>query len=145
MFCIRQYLSKKKGKKERRIKKSDLVFIQESCMYMYEKSKILICYFLVSCDFRVRPGGQTAKFEQQILPKAYAINCSYFATGAQNTLYKQRKKYHDRIPLLFRIHLCNFVHFQYIQADNRIYVIQWCCCSLHSRDKSGFLCTRQRL
>ena len=144
MFCIRQYLSKK-GKKERRIKISDLVFIQESCMYMYEKSKILICYFLVSCDFRVRPGGQTVKFEQQILPKAYAIKCSYFATGAQNTLYKQRKKDHDRICLLFRIHLCNFVHFQYIQADNRIYVIQWCCCSLHSRDKSGFLCTRQRL
>ena len=52
---------------------------------------------------------------------------------------------HDRISLLFRIHLCNFFHFQYIQADNRIHVIQWCCGSLHSRDKSGFLYTRQSL
>ena len=52
---------------------------------------------------------------------------------------------HDRISLLFRIHLCNFFHFQYIQADNRIHVIQRCCGSLHSRDKSGFLYTRQSL
>ena len=52
---------------------------------------------------------------------------------------------HDRISLLFRTHLCNFFHFQYIQADNRIHVIQCCCGSLHSRDKSGFLYTRQRL
>ena len=29
---------------------------------------------------------------QQIIPKAYAMNCSYFAMGAQNTLYNQRKK-----------------------------------------------------
>ena len=29
---------------------------------------------------------------QQIPPKAYAINCSYYATGTQNTTYKQRKR-----------------------------------------------------
>ena len=29
---------------------------------------------------------------QQIRPKAYAINCSYYATGTQNTTYKQRKR-----------------------------------------------------
>ena len=59
---------------------------------MYEKTKILVCYFLVSCDSRVRPRGQTAKFEWQTLFKTYAINCSYFAMAAQNTLYKRRKK-----------------------------------------------------
>ena len=38
---------------------------------------------------------------------------------------------------IHQIHLCSFVHFQYIQADSSIH--------LHSRDKSGFLYTRQRL
>ena len=28
-----------------------------------------------------------------LLPKAHPINCSYFATGAQNPVYKQRKKF----------------------------------------------------
>ena len=46
---------------------------------------------------------------------------------------------------IHKIPLCSFVHFQYIQADSSIHVIQCCRCSLHSRDKSGFLYTRQRL
>ena len=28
---------------------------------------------------------------QGLLPKAYAINCSFFAIGAQNTIYKEGK------------------------------------------------------
>ena len=88
---------------------------------------------------------------QRRLSKAHAINCSCFPTE-HKTRYINNKRnnelkkiIHDRISLLFRIHLCNFVHFQYIQADNRILVIHWCWCSLHSRDKSGFLYTRQCL
>ena len=89
---------------------------------------------------------------QQKISKAYAINCSCFAAGAQKTLCNQKKRnnelkeiIHDRIPLLFRIYLCNFVYFQYIQADNRINTIHWCWCSLHAHDKSGFLYTCQCL
>ena len=97
MFCIRQYLSKKKEQREK-IKKRDLSFIQKSYMYMYMKtSGILICNFFVSCDSRVGPTIQTAIFQffslvRQRLSKAYAINCSCFATGARNTLYIPKKK-----------------------------------------------------
>ena len=45
----------------------------------------------------------------------------------------------------YQIHLCNFVHFQYIQADIHIHVIQWCSYTLHPRDKNGFRYTRQHL
>ena len=45
----------------------------------------------------------------------------------------------------YQIHLCNFVHFQYIQADIHIHVIQWCSYILLSRDKNAFLYTRQHL
>ena len=58
------------------------------------------------------------------------------STVKASLLFKQKS---------FKIHLCNFVRFQYIQADNRIRVIQWCWCSLHFRDKRGFLYIRQRL
>ena len=96
MFCIRQYLSKKK--KREKNEKWDLCFIQKSYMYMYvKKSGILVCNFFVSCDSRVGPTIQTAIFQcfslvWQRLSKTYAINCSCFATGAQNTLYIQKKK-----------------------------------------------------
>ena len=104
MFCIRQYLSKKK-KKEKREKneKWDLCFIQKSYMYMYmKKSGTLVCNFFVSCDSRVGPTVQTAIFQffslvWQRLSKAYAINCSCFLTGAQNTLYMQKKKERTKI------------------------------------------------
>ena len=45
----------------------------------------------------------------------------------------------------YQIHLCNFVHFQYIQADIHIHVIQWCSYILLSRDRNAFLYTRQHL
>ena len=123
-FCIRQYLSKKKKKKEKREKneKRDLCFIQKSYMYMYvKKSGILVCNFFCFMRF---------------LGWTYSSN-RYFSIFISII--------HDRISLLFLIYLCNFVHFQYIQADNRIRVIHWCWCSLHSHDKSGFLYTRQCL
>ena len=124
MFCIRQYLSKKKKKKEKREKneKRDLCFIQKSYMYMYvKKSGILVCNFFCFMRF---------------LGWTYSSN-RYFSIFISII--------HDRISLLFLIYLCNFVHFQYIQADNRIRVIHWCWRSLHSHDKSGFLYTRQCL
>ena len=104
MFCIRQYLSKKKEKRKReKNEKWDLCFIQKSYMYMYmKKSGTLVCNFFVSCDSRVGPTVQTAIFQffslvWQRLSKAYAINCSCFPTGAQNTLYIQKKKERTRI------------------------------------------------
>ena len=99
---------KKKRRKEKRLK-IEFSFYLESYMYMNKKSRILVCYFLVSCHSRVGPVSQTAIFEflifafwfifdflifffftlvQQILPKAYAINCPYFATGTQSNVYE---------------------------------------------------------
>ena len=98
MFCIRQYLSKREKNEKR-----DLCFIQKSYMYMYvKKSEILVCNFFVSCDSWVGPTIQTAIFHffslvRQRLSEAYAINCSCFATGAQNTLYIQKKKERTKI------------------------------------------------
>ena len=100
---------KKKKKKEKKRKekiekneKWNLCFIQKSYMYMYmKKSGTLICNF-VSCDSRVGPTIQTAIFQffsltWQRLSKAYAINCSCFPKGAQNTLYIQKKKERTKI------------------------------------------------
>ena len=106
MFCIRQYLSKKKKKRKEKIEKNEkwsLCFIQKSYMYMYmKKSGTLICNFFVSCDSRVGPTIQTAIFQffclaWQRLSKAYAINCSRIPKGAQNTLYMQKKKERTKI------------------------------------------------
>ena len=146
-----------KRKKREKNEKWDLVFIQESYKYMYEKSRILVCNFLVSCDSRAGPVSQTAILEifsrryskyhlKHTLLTALIMPQEHKTRHTNNERENERKEIiHDRISLLFRIHLCNFFHFQYIQADNRIHVIQWCCGSLHSRDKSGFLYTRQRL
>ena len=54
------------------------------------------------CDSWVGPTIQTAIFQvfslvRQRQSKAYAINCSCFATGAQNTLYIQKKKERTKI------------------------------------------------
>ena len=96
MFCIRQYLSKK-GKK-RKEWKWDLVFIQKSYMYMYmEKVEYAFAIFwfhaILGLDLWVnRYCSNFFTLVQQRLSKAYAINCSCFATGAQNTSHKQQKK-----------------------------------------------------
>ena len=64
MFCIRQYLSKKKKKEKKKNEKRDLCFIQNSYMYMYvKKSGILVCKFFFSCDSWVGPTIQTAIFQ----------------------------------------------------------------------------------
>ena len=62
MFCIRQYLSKKKGKKEKREKneKWDFFYSKVIHVHVYENSGILICNFLGSCDSRIGPVSQTA-------------------------------------------------------------------------------------
>ena len=94
MFCIRQYLTKKKREKN---EKWDLCFIQMSYMYMYmKKSGTLVCNFFVSCDSRVGPTVQTAIFQffslvWQRLSKAYAINCSCFPTGA-HVIYTKKER-----------------------------------------------------
>ena len=101
-FAFVNICQKKKEKREKN-EKWDLCFIQKSYMHMYmKKSGILICNFFVSCDSRVGPTIQTAIFQffslvRQRLSKAYAINCSCFATGAQNTLYIQKKKERTKI------------------------------------------------
>ena len=62
-----------KKKNEKRIKWG-LVFIQESYMYMCEKSGILVYTFLVSCDSRIEPISETAIFY-------------FFHVGTANTTY----------------------------------------------------------
>ena len=53
---------------------------------------------MVSCDSQVGPVSQTSIFQicsrwySKKISKAYAINCSCFATGAQKTLYNQKKE-----------------------------------------------------
>ena len=88
----------KKRKKEKRIKNFFFFYSKVIHVHVCEKSGILICNFLVSCDSQVGPVSQTAIFSnlftlvQQRISKAYAINCSCFATRAQKTLYNQKKK-----------------------------------------------------
>ena len=140
-------ICQKKGKKRKEWKMGFGFYSKVIHVHVCEKSGILVCNFLVSCDSRVGPVSQTTIF--QIFSLWYSNGLSKAYT--QNTLYKQKEKertkklIHDRISSQFSIHLCNFVQFQYIQAANRIHVIHWCWCSLHSRDKKGFLYTRQRL
>ena len=75
----------------------------------------------------------------------YTSFCSSrFLRALQQERAQSRPLYYSN-KFFFKIHLCNFVRFQYIQADNRIRVLQWCWCSLHFRDKRGFLYIRQRL
>ena len=95
--------TKPKQKKREKNGRWDLCFIQKSYMHMsMKKSGILICNFFVSCDSWVGPTIQTAIFNffsvvRQRLSKAYAINCSCFAMGTQNTLYIQKKKERTKI------------------------------------------------
>ena len=100
MFCIRQYLSEKKRKEEKRKewKMGFLFYSKVIHVHQYmKKSGTLVCNFFVSCDSRVGPTIQTAIFQffslvWQRLSNAYAINCSCFPTGAKNTLFIQKKK-----------------------------------------------------
>ena len=99
---------KKNIEKKEKIMKMRFVFYSKVIhVHVYEKSGILVCNVLVSCDFRVGPVSQSAILQffftlvQQRLSKAYAINCSCFATGAQNTLYKQQKKERTKISHLW--------------------------------------------
>ena len=97
-FAFVNICQKKKKEKREKNEKRDLCFIQKSYMCMYVKtSGILVCNFFVSCDSWVEPTIQTGIFQffslvRQRLSKAYAINCSCSATGAQNALYTQKKK-----------------------------------------------------
>ena len=130
------------------------LFKSRTCTCIWKKW-ILICNFLVSCDSQVGPVRQTAIF--QICSRWYSKEYPKHKLLTALVLLREHKRrytikkrknelkeiIHDRIPCLFRVHPCNFVHFQYIQADNRINTIHWCWCSLHPHDKSGFLYTRQ--
>ena len=88
MFCIRQYLSKKKGKKEEKIKNGSVFLLKKQ--ETREKKAETCCNFLVKST---RYFLNLFTLGQQVLPKAYAINhSSYFATGTQKTFYKERKK-----------------------------------------------------
>ena len=97
-FAFVNICQKKKKEKREKNKKRDLCFIQKSYMYMYvKKSGILVCNFLfhaiLGLDLQFKPlFFNFFSLVRQRLSKAYAINCSCFATGAQNTLYIQKKK-----------------------------------------------------
>ena len=89
--------------KEKRMKNGICVlFKSHTCTCMWKKVKYSFAIFFVSCDSWVGPTIQTAIFHffslvRQRLSEAYAINCSCFATGAQNTLYIQKKKERTKI------------------------------------------------
>ena len=72
MFCIRQYLSKKE--KKRKELKLGFVFLFKS--WTCKSNRYFSKFFTLI---------------QQRISKAYAINCPFFATGAQKTLYNQQK------------------------------------------------------
>ena len=96
-YVLHSSISVKKRKKEKGMKMGFGFHSKVIHVYVYGKSGILVCNFLVSCDSRVGPVSQTAIVQifslwYSRLSKAYAINCSCFATGAQNTLHKQQKK-----------------------------------------------------
>ena len=66
-------------------------------MYMCENPERSLAIFWFLCDSLVDPVSQTVILNifhvgTANIPKAYSINCSYFATGAKNTIYKQRNK-----------------------------------------------------
>ena len=63
MFCIRQYFSKKRKKKKGKRIKNGICFLYSKVIHVHEKSGILICNFLVSCDSQVGPVSQTAIFQ----------------------------------------------------------------------------------
>ena len=100
MFCIRQYLSKKKEKRKKgkRMKNGIFFYSKVIHVHVYENSGILICNFFGFMRFSNWTCKSNRYFSnfftlvQQRISKAYAINCSCFATGAQNTLYDQQKK-----------------------------------------------------
>ena len=99
-------ICQKKREKEKRIK---IGFgFHSGAIYVHVwKPRTLVGNFLVSCDSLVEPVRQTVILKifhvgTASIPKAYSINCSCFAKGAKNTIYKQRnkertKRYH---PLL---------------------------------------------
>ena len=156
MFCIRQYLSKKKEKREKN--ENGIWFSFKSCTCTCKWKKVeysfAIFWFMRFSGWTCESNRYCSNFftlVQQRLSKAYAINCSWFATGAQNTLHKQQKKEQIKVNHLWPHFLAipnspvQFCPFPVYLADNRIHVIHWCWCSLHSHDKSCFLYTRQRL
>ena len=89
-------ICQKKREKEKRIKMG-FGFHSGAIHVHVWKPRKLVGNFLVSCDSLVEPVSQTVILKNfhvgtANIPKAYSINCSYFATGAKNAIYKQRNK-----------------------------------------------------
>ena len=91
-------ICQKKKKKEKRIKNGICVlFKSHTCTCMWKKVEYSFAIFLfhaiLGLDLQFKPlFFNFFSLVRQRLSKAYAINCSCFATGAQNTLYIQKKK-----------------------------------------------------
>ena len=91
MFCIRQYLSKKRMKNR-------ICFLLKShtCTCIWKKWNTRLQFFgfvwFSGCTCKSNRSFNFFTLVQQRLSKAYAINCSCFATGAQNMLYKQQER-----------------------------------------------------
>ena len=99
-------ICQKKREKEKRIKMG-FGFHSGAIHVHVWKPRTLVGNFLVSCDSLVEPVSQTVILNifhvgTENIPKAYNINCSYFATGAKNTIYKERNNERTKInhPLL---------------------------------------------
>ena len=89
-------ICQKRWEKEKRIKMA-FGFHSGAIHVHVWKPRTLVGNFLVSCDSLVEPESQTVILNifhvgTANIPKAYSINCSYFATGAKNTIYKQKNK-----------------------------------------------------
>ena len=96
-FAFVNICQKKKEKREKNEKRV-LCFIQKSYMYMYvKKSGILVCnlflfHAILGLDLQFKPLFFNFFLWYGRLSKAYALNCSCFAKGAQNTLNIQKKR-----------------------------------------------------
>ena len=91
MFCIRQYLSKKRMKN-----RICFLFKSHTCTCIWKKWNTRLQFFgfvrFSGCTCKSNRSFNFFTLVQQRLSRAYAINCSCFATGAQNMLYKQQER-----------------------------------------------------
>ena len=93
---------KKEKKKEKRMKNGICVFSKVIHVHVYEKkwnTRLLFFCFMRFSGWTYSSNRYFSIFSLvwQRLSKAYAINCSCFPTGAQNTLYIQKKKERTKI------------------------------------------------
>ena len=92
-YVLHSSISVKKKEKRKRKKREKM---KNGNMFLFKSQETREKKAETCCNFPVKSTRYFLNLftlVQQVLPKAYAINhSSYFATGTQNTFYKERKK-----------------------------------------------------